>query len=133
MKNGVYIRVDTMGTPAYLYTNIPDEPLNLEQREEVARTTVRQFAQLHTRFLAYALIRLRRGNRRFEEREGVFAFMSSVSLETARRNALAEMLGLGLDADPLFTKVASAESMQDVATAVAAAREQTTRRQELVA
>ncbi len=134
MKHGVFVRLDNSAIDTRYYTEIPEAPLSQKEREAVARELLRQFDNRRwTSELLSTLRRLRRGNKRFEEREVAFAFMSGVTLEAVRRDALVEMLSLGLDADPLFTEVAGAESTRDVAMAVAAAREQTTRRQELVA
>jgi hypothetical protein len=134
MKHGVFVRLDTSAIDVRYRTEVPEAPLSQKEREAVARKLLRQFDNRRwTSELFSTLLHLRRGNKSFEEREVAFAFMSGVTLETVRRDALVEMLNLGLDADPLFTEVASAESTRDVARAVAAAREQTTRRQELVA
>ncbi len=124
MKNGVHIEAERYGFSSYthLYTHIPEAPLPLEQREAVARDTLAQFTELGTRFLVYALIRLRKGNERFEEREGVFDVLSSrVHLE-ARGAALTELLALGLDAHPAFANVAAAETKEQVEKALVVAR-----------
>lgn len=134
MKHGVSVRLEQRSySGPSLHTEIPARPMSVEGREAVAQRLLRQSTEFATDYLFMIRRQLRRGNKHFEEREAALSLVSGAALEAARRDALVEMLNLGLDADPLFTEVASAESTQDVATAVAAAREQTTRHQELVA
>ena len=108
MKHGLFVRLSYRPTVIY-YTEIPEGPLPYEEREEIARRLVHQFNNHSGNSKLFSTLRyLRRGNKRFEEREVALSFISNATLEAARRDALVEMLGLGLDADPLFTKVASA-------------------------
>lgn len=103
---------------------LPDEPLSPEERQAVMEENI-SLVGGNTRDSRAAVVELRRANRDYEVRESLLTSMRSDALEVERGEALVALLRRGLDAHPMFTRIAGAESVDEIRDALSEAERPT--------
>lgn len=100
-------------------------PVSLATRQKGAITNVRKLDKSSMRQLRAAVKALRQRNVIVAARDAVVGELKSDAATTARGDALTTLLRLGLDAHPVFAKVAGAETAEEVRAVLASAQRKT--------
>lgn len=108
---GITLNTEWRMEPVY-----PERPLSLVEREEAME---KNMAALSGAWLPQAVSALRAANRTYAAREALLTVMRSDALEVERSEALVALLRRDLDAHPMFTRVAGAESVEEIRSALA--------------
>lgn len=97
---------------------LPERALSPEERQGVMEANIAEFGN-SSHQSGQAVEVLRRANRDYESREALLTVMRSDALEVERSAALVALLRRGLDAHPLFTRIAGAEDVAEIRGALA--------------
>lgn len=98
--------------------HLPERTLAPEERQAVMEANIAAFGN-SSHWSARAVSVLRQANRDYEAREALLTVMRSDALEVERSAALVALLRRGLDAHPLFTRIAGAEDVAEIRGALA--------------
>lgn len=94
----------------------PERPLSLVEREAVMEKNLAAFSG---GWVLNGVRALRKANRSYAAREALLTVVRSDALEVERSEALVALLRRDLDAHPMFTRVAAAESVDEIRAALA--------------
>ncbi len=111
MKHGIAIKDDGSGK---LVPNLPKVEFDLEGKELLATGIVKVCSTAKPSFVRQVIRAVRKGNAMFEAQERVISEVRGTVLEVERGAALVTLLNRGLDADPMFTRVAAAKDADEV-------------------
>lgn len=95
---------------------LPEHPLSLVERQEVMEKNMAAFSG---GWLPEGVRALQQANRAYAAREALLTVVRSDALEVERSEALVALLRRDLDAHPMFTRVAAAESVEEIRAALA--------------
>lgn len=95
---------------------LPERPLSLVEREAVMEKNLAAFSG---GWVSNGVRALRKANRSYAAREVLLTVVRSDALEVERSEALVALLRRDLDAHPMFTRVAAAESVDEIRAALA--------------
>lgn len=119
MKHGITVKRDDSGK---VVPHFPKVGFDLESKEILVTGIVRMSATAKPSFVRQAIRAVRKGNAMFEAQERVISEVRGAVLEVERGTALVALLNRGLDADPMFTRVAAAKNADEVRRAVGSVR-----------
>lgn len=94
---------------------LPEHPMSLVEREEVMEKNMAAFSG---GWLPSGVRALQQANHAYAAREALLTMVRSDALEVERSEALVALLRRDLDAHPMFTRVAAAETVEEIRAAL---------------